>query len=139
MASEIKAVAIYAPTDEPLWQALKVFISGMQRQGLLDVGLWDFGELSAGLDKEKALTQRINEANLVLLLLSSNLLSLDEYWSIEALLRQRHKRGSVRILPILLRPINWKETPWGKLAALPENEKPVTTWRNRQEAYLNIA
>jgi hypothetical protein len=33
MASEIKVVAIYAPADEPLWQALKIFIWHLQAIG----------------------------------------------------------------------------------------------------------
>jgi len=139
MASEIKVVAIYAPADEPLWQALKVFISAMQRQGLLNIILWDLGELSPGIDREKALDQWIHEAHLVLLLLSSNLLIMNIYQSITAQLLLQSEQDRTHILPILLRPVSWKETHWGKLAALPNNDKPVTTWRDRDVAYLSIA
>lgn len=140
MAAEIKTVVIYSPADEPIWRALKVFISAMQRQDLLNIALWELGEFYAGIDKEEVLTQWINEAQLILLLLSSNLFAGDEYWSIEPLLLQRHQQGSLHILPILLRPVSWKETSWGKLVVLPDNEKPVTTWHNcQEEAYLHIA
>jgi hypothetical protein len=35
--------------------------------------------------------------------------------------------------------VDWSGAPFGKLQALPKNAKPVTTWSNRGEAFLNIA
>jgi predicted DNA-binding transcriptional regulator YafY len=52
---------------------------------------------------------------------------------------ERHKAGDSRVIPVILRPVDWKETPIGDIQALPANGKPVTTWRNRDEAFHNVA
>ena len=52
---------------------------------------------------------------------------------------ERHRRGEVRAIPILLRPTDWQITPLGKLQALPKNGKPITTWSNQDDAYLDVA
>jgi PleD family two-component response regulator len=52
---------------------------------------------------------------------------------------ERHKAGDAWVIPIILRPVDWKETPIGDLQVLPVNGKPVTTWRNRDEAFQNVA
>jgi hypothetical protein len=51
---------------------------------------------------------------------------------------QRHERGEACVIPIILSPVHWQETPFGKLQALPKNAKPLTTWRNRDEAIFNV-
>src|SRR5215472_3475888 len=43
--------------------------------------------------------------------------------------------GSIHRAPT--HPVSWKETPLGKLQALPEGGKAVTTWSNRDEAFLH--
>lgn len=51
----------------------------------------------------------------------------------------RHNAGAARVVPIVLRPVDWQDAPFGKLQALPKNAKPVTTWPNQDEAFLDIA
>jgi len=43
-----------------------------------------------------------------------------------------------RVIPIILRPTFWEKTPMSKLQALPKDAKPVTSWKNRDEAWLDI-
>jgi hypothetical protein len=50
-----------------------------------------------------------------------------------------HDAKKARVIPVLLRPTDWREAPFGKLQVLPANGKPVTTWRNRDEAFLDIS
>src|SRR5262249_45089243 len=53
---------------------------------------------------------------------------------------ERHEAGTARVIPVILRPVDaWHTAPFGKLQALPEKGKAVTTWKNRDEAYADIA
>ena len=52
---------------------------------------------------------------------------------------RRHETGDARIVPIILRPCLWQESPFGKLQALPTDAKPLTQWRDRDEACLEVA
>ena len=42
------------------------------------------------------------------------------------------------MIPVILRPADWRGAPFGKLQALPRNAKPVTRWADRDEAFLDI-
>jgi hypothetical protein len=52
---------------------------------------------------------------------------------------ERHESGEARVIPIILKPVDWREAQFSKLQALPKNAKPITTWENRDEAFLNVA
>ena len=50
----------------------------------------------------------------------------------------RHDAGTARVIPIILKPCDWQGTPFSKLQGLPKDCKPVTTWDDRDEAFLNV-
>jgi hypothetical protein len=52
---------------------------------------------------------------------------------------EMHDAGQARVIPILLRPVDWTNAPFGRLQALPKDAKPVTSWRNRDEAWQDVA
>jgi hypothetical protein len=52
---------------------------------------------------------------------------------------ERHETSETRVIPIILRACTWKSSPFGKLQPLPENGKPVTSWKNRDEAFYDVA
>lgn len=40
---------------------------------------------------------------------------------------ERHELAAdARVLPILLRPIDWRDAPFSKLQVLPQNAQPIT-------------
>src|SRR3712207_1824483 len=51
---------------------------------------------------------------------------------------ERHARGEARVIPIIVRPADWEWASFGKLQALPKDAKPITTWLNRDEAWLDV-
>jgi hypothetical protein len=52
---------------------------------------------------------------------------------------ERHAHGSAKVIPIILRPCLWTESPFGKLQALPTDGKAVTTWPTQDVAFTDIA
>ena len=52
---------------------------------------------------------------------------------------ERCEAGRACVVPIVLRPCAWEETPFGALQALPADAKPITLWANRDEACLDAA
>jgi len=50
-----------------------------------------------------------------------------------------HGCSPARVIPILLRPVDWHGTPFAKLQVLPANAQPITTWKNLDSAFANIA
>ncbi len=128
----------YAHEDEALLKKLKTHLKPMQRQGLIDV--WHDRDISAGIEWEREIDTHLNTAQIILLLISPDFINSDYCYCIEmkrAL--ERHTRYEARVIPIILRPIYWQGTSFGKLQALPEDAKPVTDWRNREKALFNGA
>ena len=50
-----------------------------------------------------------------------------------------HHTGQTRVLPILLRPVDWRDAPFATLQMLPTGAKPITTWNNQDEALDDVA
>jgi replicative DNA helicase len=76
-----------------------------------------------------------------ILLVSSDFIASDYCYSKEMLqAMERQNAGEAQIIPVILRPVLWEHTPFGKLQALPTGAKPVisSTWHNQDEALLNV-
>src|SRR5260370_1268376 len=81
----------------------------------------------------------LNTANLILLLISSDFMNSDYCYGKEmrrAL--ERHRAGTCRVIPILLRPTYWEDAPFSSLQLLPTDARPITRWPDRDEAFQNV-
>lgn len=83
--------------------------------------------------------QELEAADVILLLVSSDFLASDYCYGIEmeAALRKR-RMGEAIVIPVILRPCDWKRSPLGEIVAAPRDGKPVTTWTNQDEAFLDV-
>lgn len=52
-----------------------------------------------------------------------------------------HNADEARVIPILLRPVDWKGAPFEKLQMLPTDAKPIVSsrWRSSYEALYDVA
>src|SRR5437763_778051 len=116
----VKIFFCYAHEDEALLNKLKAHLRPLQRQGLIDV--WHDRNITAGTEWEQQITQHLNTAQVILLLISSDFMNSDYCYSIEMKQAiERHERGEARVIPIILRPVYWKKAPFGKIQALPQD------------------
>src|SRR5947209_12107512 len=130
----------YAHEDEDLLNKLKRHLWPLQRQGLIDV--WHDRDISAGTEWEQEISQHLNAAQIILLLVSPDFMFSEYCYGVEMKRAiERHQRGEARVVPIIVRPVQWKAAPFGKLQALPTDGKPITgrSWRNRDEALYDLA
>lgn len=128
----------YSHKDEKLRNKLNNHLALLQRQGLING--WTDRMIEAGDDWKHEVSKHLNTAQIILLLISADFIASDYCYSLEmerAL--ERHKNGEARVIPILLRPVDWESSPFSQLQALPKDAKAVTTWKNRDEAFKNIA
>jgi hypothetical protein len=51
----------------------------------------------------------------------------------------RHKEGTAKVVPVILRACPWQEAPFGKLQALPQNGRPISLWDDIDVATLEVA
>jgi hypothetical protein len=129
----------YAHEDEPLLKRLKIYLTLMQRQGL--IALWHDRDISAGTEWEEEISEKLNTAQIILLLVSPDFIASDYCYSIEmkrAL--ERHHRKEARIIPVILRQIDWQDI-LGNIQALPTDAKPVLSplWHSQDDAFYDVA
>src|SRR6266700_3446722 len=127
----------YAHEDEDLLNKLKRHLWPLQRQGLIAV--WHDRDISAGTEWEQEISQHLNAAQIILLLVSPDFMYSEYCYGVEmqrAL--QRHQRGEARVIPVILRPVYWQGI-LGTLQALPTDAKPVRSWSDVDEAFFDVA
>src|SRR5262249_36102426 len=126
----------YEPEDEAHRKALESHLSALKRSGAVE--LWHAGKLLGGEDREKAIDEHLASAQIILLLVSADFLGSDAQDREMKRAMARHEAGTARVIPIIVRPCGWKDTPFAKLQALPKDAKPVTKWSNAEEAWLEV-
>jgi tetratricopeptide (TPR) repeat protein len=112
-------------------------LSQLQRDGL--VKGWHDRAISAGTDWAGKIDERLNTARIIVLLVSPDFLA-SYYCNDVEMTRalERHDRGEARVVPVILRPSDWKTSRFAKLSALPGDGKPVVDWKTHDHGFLNV-
>lgn len=128
----------YSHADEALRDRLEVALAMLKRQGVIET--WYDRRISAGEELESAIDEHIDQADIILLLVSPDFLASSYCYDVEvARAMERHERGEACVIPVILRPSQWQEAPFGKLLALPQDGKPVTKHADLDDAFLDVA
>jgi tetratricopeptide (TPR) repeat protein len=133
----VKIFFCYAHEDEDLLNKLKRHLWPLQRQGLIAV--WHDREILPGENWEQTIDLHLSTADLFLLLISPDFMASDYCFGKE--MQQalaRHKAGTCRVVPILLRPTFWEDAPFRDIQLLPTDARPITLWPDRDLAYQNV-
>jgi hypothetical protein len=128
----------YAHLDEPLRTELDKHLSSLRREGV--IAGWHDRRITAGTEWAGAIDAHLQCAQIILLLVSADFLASDYCNDVELQhAMARHEAGEARVIPIILRAVDWQRAPFGKLQALPQDGRPITSWPNQDEAFLDVA
>jgi hypothetical protein len=128
---------IYSHEDETLRSQLETHLKLLHRQGLIST--WHDRKISAGEEWKGKIDENLQAANIILLMVSAAFIASDYCYDLEmkrAL--ERHHSQMARVIPVILRDVDWKSAPFGTLQALPKDGKPVTLWPNRDSAWKDV-
>ncbi len=127
----------YSHADERFCDMLQKHLAALKHQGLIET--WHDRRIKAGDDFESAIDQQLNEAEIILLLVSSDFIASRYYYDIEmARAMERHQANEARVIPVIVRSCDWHDTPFGALLAAPEDGKPIASWPDIDEAFLDV-
>lgn len=132
----------YTHADEGLKEQLVRHLAPLQREGLIDI--WHDGKLRPGEHLDPTVQAALAASDLVILLISADFIA-SEYCYEQEMLRAfaRQRVGKARVVPIILRPCQWKGVPIGngetlsEFVALPKDGKAVTSWPDNDTAFDN--
>jgi hypothetical protein len=136
--NKIRVFYSYSHRDEPHRNRLEDHLTVLRRNGLIEN--WHDRKIGAGNDWQGTIDANLEAADVILLLVSSDFLASDYCYDVEMKrAMERHKQGSAKVIPVILRDCHWQAAPFGKLQALPTDGRAVTSWGNRDEAFTDIA
>jgi WD40 repeat protein len=137
MLMVVEIFCCYAHEDALLLKRLKKHIIPLQREGLISI--LNDTDISPGTNWEEEIDKHLNTAQIILLLISPDFIASEYCYSEEMKqAMKRHDHGKTRVIPIILRYVDWQKTPFGKLQALPAGARPITSWHNLDEAFFNV-
>lgn len=126
----------YSHQDEELCKQFLEHLAELEREGL--IASWSDQVLVAGEDWAGTINENLNSAYIIILLVSRGFLASKYCNDIEMhRAMERDQRGEARVVPLILRPCDWKKAPFGRLQVLPKNGKPVVDWNTRDHGFLN--
>ena len=127
----------YSHKDETLRDQLEVHLSMLKREGIISV--WHDRRLLAGDELDSGISTSLEQADIVLTLISPDFLASEYCYSREMLRAlERHNAGVTRVIPVILRPCDWQRSPFAKLLVAPTDGKPVTKWPDVDDAFLEV-
>jgi hypothetical protein len=141
MSENISIFTSYSQIDIPYLHDLHQELIILKNKYPIDA--WYDGEILPGEPWESTILEKLEESNVILLLVSRNFLS--SYYCQEIEFKkamERHKLGDAHVIPIIVRDCNWKNSPIQGLQILPDDRIPIADPNNKRgadTAYVNIA
>lgn len=128
----------YARKDEQLRDKLFDHLGGLRSGGY--ISQWSDGQIVPGQEWAPEIIRRLDEADIILLLVTASFLGSDYIGRVELVRAlERHRRGEAIVIPVILRPADWQTAGLEGLQALPKDGKAVSTWSDQDTAFLDIA
>ena len=115
----------YSHKDEELRDELEIHLSGLKRQNIISA--WHDRRISAGEEFGSKISQYMEDADIILLLVSPYFINSDYCYEIEMKRSmEKHELDEAIVIPVILHPCDWHDMPFGKLMACPTDGKPVS-------------
>lgn len=127
----------YSHKDDSFREELETHLAGLKRTNL--IAPWTDRAIEVGEDWDKAISDNLENADIILFLVSAAFMSSEYIWGVEVKrAMERQQAGTARVIPIIVRPCEWQSAPFAKLQALPRDAKAVTKWADRDEAWTQV-
>jgi len=132
-----KVFISYSHKDEQYKDDLDERLAILKRNGHIDV--WHDRKITAGQEWKNQISQNLADSNIIIFLVSPSFLASDYCYDVEGKAAlEMHKAGKAILIPVLVRPCDWHETPFSTFQALPKDAKPITLWDQADLAWMNV-
>lgn len=114
-----KIAVLYAPEDKDELVELRKRLKPLEFKNL--ISFWADDEMLAGKVKRLEKEEQLKQANIILLLVSSNFLASDDIQNIEIKIAlSQQQEGFCQIVPIIFRECDWQYEVWSNFHELPK-------------------
>jgi internalin A len=127
----------YSHEDERFRDELRGALTAYERMGQLTI--WDDTKIVPGQKWEPELLGKLEQAEIIVLLLSNDFISSDYCYLKEmAIARERDKAGVCAIVPIVVRACQYTKLELGDIQAILPGGKPIKQHKDRDAAWLEV-
>ena len=110
----------YSHKDERIKDFIDKHFAPLKRLDLIEV--WTDRAIDAGQDFDEAIKSELEDADIILLLISPNFNNSDYIWNVELKKAiERHEKKEAIVVPIFARYCDFKGMPYAKLQGFPKN------------------
>ncbi|MBC7829721.1 MAG: toll/interleukin-1 receptor domain-containing protein [Chitinophagaceae bacterium] len=137
MQKPVRIFLSYAEEDEIFVDDLRNQLSQLRKKKLIA----DFHDrqILPGTEWDHTIRSEIDTADIIIFLVSADFLASDYIDRVEirnAL--ERHRQGMVKIVPVLVRICDFKNSELSGFQALPKRSLPVNQWKDKDEAWYSV-
>lgn len=132
----IEIFCSFSPDDKILFSQLELHLQLLKKRGQIDD--WHTSKTSFEKNQVLEFDSHLNTANILLLLISASSFASDYHYNEMLRAFERHQAGEARVVPIILRPSDWLHSPLGRLYELPKGGKPISMWKNSDNAISDV-
>jgi len=127
----------YSHKDEALRDELMPFLAPMRGALIAD---WHDRKIAAGAQWDAEIDAQLHSADIIVMLMSQDFLASEYITKTEVpAALARHEAGHAVVIPVILRTFSWYGSPLAHLQSVPRDKKAVTTWSDRDSAYVAVA
>lgn len=128
----------YSHKDETMRNEIETHLAMLKRDGTIET--WHDRRILAGTELDGEIDNNLEEANIILLLISPYFMDSD-YCMEREMMRamEKHEDGSATVIPIFLQYCDWKGAPFGRLLGIPTDAKPISQYADYHEALSIVA
>jgi hypothetical protein len=139
MMTPLNVFISYSKADNSYKETLLNHLSALGNR----LSIWHDHDILGGQEWDKTIKEQINQADVVLYLVSASSMATDYIQQTELpLIEARCQRGECKLIPVIVRACLWTALDFAKYNALPEKGIPITKkthWDTEDDAWLNVA
>lgn len=123
--------------DLTAFKKFRKHLSLLEQQGMVEI--WSKEDLRPGLSESAEMKRQLNQADIILFLVSIELLTNPDTRKIELKVAlERVKEDNTPVVPVLYRRCTWSLTPLGQFAPSPKNGKFINLWEDEDDAWTTV-
>ncbi|MEZ5759276.1 MAG: toll/interleukin-1 receptor domain-containing protein [Emcibacteraceae bacterium] len=133
----MKAFISYSHQDEWALDELHKHLALLRREGKITA--WFDREILPGSNIHIEISTNLVDSDLFLALVSPDFINSDYCYDKEMIKAlELHKEGQLTVIPIIVEPCEWIKSPLSDLLALPKDGIAISTWTNKNTAWLDV-
>ena len=133
-----KAFVSYASVDKDMVDRLRTHLAELKREKKLEI--WYAPEILVGEEWNRRIHEKLDSSDMVILCVSPDFLDSEYVQNVEVRKAlDRHDAGECIVIPVILKPCDWRNHPFARLQVTPEGGTPVTEHNNPDKAWAEVA